>query len=156
HLGVSLSNGTINLLASAFYGGEGFSHNEITRIWVLNGVPRYMAPDDGTIKRERVTFGLRWLRDGRQMPDDWLGLPPTDVKLRAVAAELANQLIRDQFMEREKIVEALARDGLELDGDTLVDARPVDGPADEIAEEVARLFGKPELDVARNHYEQAQ
>lgn len=144
-------------MASAFYGGEGFSHNEITRIWRLNGVEGYMAPEDGTIKRERVTFGLRWLRDGRQMADDWLDLPPNDVKLRAVAAELATQLIRDGFMEREKIVEAFARDGLELDGDTLIDARPVDGPADEIADEVTRLLReRPELEVALNHYEQAQ
>jgi hypothetical protein len=155
---VSLSNSTVAFFSDVFYGGNGPTHADIDVIWNINGASRYVPADQDAIKRTRVLYGLRWLRDGRAFNDPWLeDLPPDDAKLRAVAGELANKLIQDQYVERNRIAEVLERDGLLLDGDRLVDARPVDGPADEIAQEVVRLFGdRPALAVARNHYEQAQ
>jgi hypothetical protein len=84
-------------------------------------------------------------------------LPPDDGKLRRVAAELANELLEGDDLERNRLEEVLAHDGLALQGDHLVDARPVDEPADAISAHVMQLFGeRPELDLARDHYEQAQ
>jgi hypothetical protein len=155
---MSLSNSTIALFSDAFYGGNGPTHADIDFIWNINGATQYTLPEAEAIKRNRVLYGLRWLRDGRPINDPWLAdLPADDAKLRSVAGELANRLVEGQYVERGRIAEALARDGLVLDEDRLLDARPVDGPADEIAEDVARLLGdRPELAVARNHYEQAQ
>jgi hypothetical protein len=156
---VSLSNSTIAFFSDVFYGGEGPTHADIDLIWNLNGASRYVpAEADGVIKRLRVLYGLRWLRDGRPRPDPLSrDLPPDEEKLRRVAAELANRLVQGLYVERGRVDEALARDGLALEGDHLVDARPVDEPADEISAEVTRLLGeRRELAVARRHYEQAQ
>jgi hypothetical protein len=155
---VSLSNSTVAFLASPFFAGNGPTHTTIDFIWRINGASTYTLPEAEANKHDRVLYGLRWLRDGRptddpRMPD----LPADDEKLRAVAAELIARLLEGGFLAEERLHEALARDGLDLDGDRLVDARPVDHPADEIAEEIARLLGnRPDLAVARNHYEQAQ
>jgi hypothetical protein len=144
---VSLSNSTIAFLAEPFFGGNGPSH-----------ASGYIVPEAEANKRDRVLYGLRWLRDGRPMDDPLVpDLAPDDGRLRTVAAELIVKLLEGEFVAEQRVSEALARDGLELDGDHLVDARPVDDPADQIAEEVARLFGERlELAVARNHYEQAE
>jgi hypothetical protein len=156
---VSLSNRTIAFFSDVFYAGNGPTHADIDLIWNINGAARYVpAEADGVIKRLRVLYGLRWLRDGRQVDDPGLqDLPADDEKLRRVAAELANRLVQGLYVERERVDEALARDGLALAGDHLVAARPVDEPADEISAEVTRLLGeREELAVARTHYEQAQ
>jgi len=155
---VSLSNSTVALLAAPFFAGNGPTHSEIDFIWRINGVSAYVLAEADANKLDRVLYGLRWLRDGRPMDDPWIAdLPPDDGKLRVVAAELATRLLDGGFVERDRLSEALARDGLVLEGDRLVEARPVDEPADEIAEEVTRLLGESEeLAVARNHYEQAQ
>lgn len=155
---MSLSNSTIAFFADPFYGGSGPTHADIDFIWNVNGAIRYVPAEADANKRNRVLYGLRWLRDGRPTNDEWLpDLPPDDVRLRRVAAELATRLLEGEWVERERLDEVLARDGLALERDVLVDARPVDEPADAISAEVTQLLGaRPELAVARNHYEQAQ
>jgi hypothetical protein len=74
-----------------------------------------------------------------------------------VAGELAAALVDAEAIDAARLADALRADGLVLDGERLVEARPVDEPADEVSDEVARMFGgHPDLAVARNHYEQAQ
>lgn len=137
----------------------GPTHRVIANIWERNGAGGYLRPEAETTKRDRVLYGLRWLRDGRPSDDpSWEpDLPPDDERLRTVAGELAAALVDDGAVDAERLADALLADGLVLDGDRLVEARPVDEPADEVSAEVARMFGeRPELAVTRNHYEQAQ
>jgi hypothetical protein len=155
---MALSNRTISLLADAFFAGAGPSHSTITSIWDLNGAGGYLRPEAEAYKRDRVLYGLRWLRDGRPSGDPWVAdLPLDEGRLHTVAGELAAALINREDVDAAALADALRADGLELDGNRLVEARPVDEPADEVSAEVARMFGdRPELAVARNHYEQAQ
>jgi hypothetical protein len=155
---VALSNRTISLLAGSFFAGAGPTHSAITSIWDLNGARGYLRPEAEANKADRVLYGLRWLRDGRPRVDPLVpDLPPDEGRLHAVAGELASAVVASGDIDPEALADALRADGLVLDGDRLVDARPVDEPADEVSAEVARIFGnRPELAVARNHYEQAQ
>jgi hypothetical protein len=155
---VALSNRTISLLADAFLAGAGPSHRTIDSIWELNGARGYFRREADANKRDRVLYGLRWLRDGRPSGDMWIpDLPPDEGRLHAVAGELAAALVDGDAIDATALADALRADGLALEGDRLAEARPMDEPADEVSEEVARMFGdRPELAVARNHYEQAQ
>jgi hypothetical protein len=155
---MALSNRTISLLAEAFYAGFGPTHRTITATWDLNGAGGYLRPESEATKRDRVLYGLRWLRDGRPSGDPRIAdLAPDEGKLRTVAGELAAALVDSASIDTTLLADALRADGLTLDGDRLVEVRPVDEPADEVSAEVARMFGdRPELAVARKHYEQAQ
>jgi hypothetical protein len=154
---MALSNRTITLLANPFWGGDGPTHKEITTIWELNGAGGYLRPEAEANKLDRVQYSLRWLRDGRPGIFPGPDLPPDENKLHAVAGELAAALIAANSIDGANLEDALRADGLALVGERLVAARPLDGPADEIAAAVARVFGeRPELSVARNHYEQAE
>ena len=155
---MALSNRTISLLADAFFAGAGPSHRTIATIWDLNGAGGYLRAEAEANKLDRVLYGLRWLRDGRPSADPWIpDLPADEGRLHTVAGELAAALVNDAAIDTARLADALRADGLVLNGDRLVQARPVDEPADEISAEVARMFGGgPELAVARNHYEQAQ
>lgn len=155
---MALSNRTISLLADAFFAGAGPTHRTIASIWDLNGAGGYLRPEAEANKSDRVLYGLRWLRDGRPS-DDFLvpDLPPDEGRLHTVGGELAAALVGAGAIDVAGLADALRADGLVLDGDSLVEARPVDEPADEVSAEVARMFGdRAELAVARNHYEQAQ
>jgi hypothetical protein len=125
-VGVALSNRTITLLADAFFAGAGPSHRTLDRIWELNGAGGYLRPESEANKQDRVIYGLRWLRDGRPSGDPWSSpdLPPDDVRLRAVAGELAAELVATDAIDADALGEALRRDGLALHGDRLVDAEP--------------------------------
>jgi hypothetical protein len=155
---VSLSNRTISLLADAFIGGAGPWHSTITSTWELNGAGSYLRPEAEANKRDRVLYGLRWLRDGRLIDDPFpIALPPDEEKLHAVAGELAAALVGSGSIDEAALADSLRADGFVLDGDRLVEARPVDEPADEVSADVVRMFGdRPELLVARTHYEQAE
>jgi len=155
---MALSNRTISLLADAFFAGAGPTHRTISSIWDLNGAGGYLRPETEAIKTDRVLYGLRWLRDGRPTSDFFVpDLRPDQERLHTVAGELAATLIDAEAIDQDSLSDALRADGLELDGDRLVEARPVEGPADAVSAEVARIFGdRPELGVARNHHEQAQ
>jgi len=156
---MALSNRTIALLADAFFAGAGPSHRTIASVWELNGAGGYLRPEAEANKLDRVLYGLRWLRDGRPSDDPpWVpDLPPDEGRLHTGAGELAAAMIDSEAIDTERLADALRADGLVLDGERLVEARPLDGPADEVSAEVSRIFGeRPELAVARNHYEQAQ
>jgi hypothetical protein len=156
---VAVSNRTISLLAEAFFAGTGPPHSSITMIWTLNGAVDYLRPEAEANKRDRVLYGLRWLRDGRPSEDHgWTpDRPPNQEKLHAVVGELAAALVAADATDEDALANALRADGLILDGDGLVEARPMDQPADELSGELARLFAeRAELAVARNHYEQAE
>jgi hypothetical protein len=154
---VSLSNRTIAMLADAFFGGAGPSHARIDAIWDLNGATAYLVPEAQGNKQQRVLYSLRRLRDGLAR-GGWDGdLPPNEATLHRVAGELAATLVDGQYIDVGQLEEALARDGLALHGDQLVEERPRDAPADDAATRTLRIFGdRAELAVAKNHFEQAE
>jgi hypothetical protein len=150
---VALSNRTLALLAQPFEGGDGPSHSTIELIWTSADAIDYL-PAEGN-KLNRVLGGLRALQGG--LPAGPLGAPlaPDDEKLRLVAGDLASRLMASNVVDADALEAAFARDGFQLDDD-LTPVRPPDEPADRLAAHVLSLFGeRPELDVARNHYEQA-
>jgi uncharacterized protein YutE (UPF0331/DUF86 family) len=151
---MSLSNRTIGLLAAPFEGGNGPSHSTIDLIWTTADAADYIG--DGN-KLDRVLFGLRYLRDGRPEREFAPELPPDDKKLQAVAEDLANRLLQYEDVDRERLDEALASDGMMLDErGRLRSVRPKDAPADRLGVYVGELFGKrDEFKVASRHFEQA-
>jgi hypothetical protein len=154
---VSLSNRTIALLADAFFAGGGPSHRTIESIWRLNGAGAYMLPEAEANKQDRVLYGLRWIRDGLHRGGWDPDLLADEARLHAVAGELASALVDGGNVDVGQLEEALARDGLALEGDRLVEGRPRDESADEAADQALRMLGEhDELAVARNHFEQAE
>lgn len=151
---MSLSNRTIGLLSTPFEGGGGPSHSTIDLIWTAADAAEYLAEGN---KLERVLYGLRYLRDGRPERADAPELPPDEKKLVAVAEDLANRLLQYEQVDRERLDEALASDGMLLDDKGhLRSARPHDEPADRLEAYVTDLFGgRDEFKVARRHFEQA-
>jgi hypothetical protein len=151
---VSLSNRTIGILAAPFESGAGPSHSTIDLVFA--DAVDYL-PQEGN-KLERVLYGLRRLRDGvpsRYSPDN--ELEPDEKKLIAVVEGLADRLLQYQYIDRDRLDEALAADGLHLDERGHIrSARPQDEPADRLQAHVTDLFGsRDEFKVARRHYEQA-
>jgi hypothetical protein len=142
------------LLALPFEGGAGPSHAAVELLFDASDAADYLP--EGT-KLDRVLYGLQYLRDGRPGDMPWEDLPADEDRQHSVAADLANRLIDANLLDPARLEEALERDGLSLVGDRLAEARARDDPADRLAAHVLGLFGdRPELRVARRHYEQAQ
>jgi hypothetical protein len=153
HACVALSNRTLALLARPFEGGTGPSHATIELIWTSADAFDYL-PTEGN-KLERVLGGLRALQLGGRSADGRT-LEPDEARLRHVTAALSARLMAVGLVDPDALEAALARDALALRDDDLAPVRPPDEPADRLAEHVLGLFGgNDELDVARNHYEQA-
>jgi hypothetical protein len=145
------------MLADAFFGGAGPSHARIDAIWDLNGARAYLVPEAEGNKQQRVLYSLRRLRDGLARGGWDPDLAPDEGRLHSVAGELAAALVDGQYIDAAQLEDALARDGLVLQGDQLVEERPRDEPADDAAARTLRIFGDPaDLAVARNHFEQAE
>lgn len=151
---MGLSNRTLALLARSFEGGEGLSHATIELIWTSADAIDYL-PVEGN-KLNRVLGGLRALQRGVEARGWDTALEPDEEKLRLVAGDLSARLMASRLIDPEELEATLARDGFALDDDDLTTVRPPDEPADRLAAHVTALFGeRPELHVARNHYEQA-
>jgi hypothetical protein len=154
---MSLSNRTIAMLADAFFAGAGPSHATIDAIFDLNGAGAYLVPEAEGNKQQRVLYSLRRLRDGLARGGWDPDLPPDEARLHTVAGELSSALVDGAHIDGDQLEQALARDGLVLQGDRLVEERPQDEPADDAAARTLRIFGdRAELAVARNHFEQAE
>lgn len=151
---MGLSNRTLALLAQPFEGGGGPSHATIDLIWTSADAFEYL-PAEGN-KLDRVLGGLRALQSGWRAESGKRALRADDEKLRLVVADLSVRLMTPGLVASDGLEAAFARDGFALDQTDLIVVRPPDEPADRLATHVLALFGeRPELDVARNHYEQA-
>ena len=151
---VGLSNRTLALLAQPFEGGGGPSHSTIDLVWSSADALEYM-PGEGN-KVNRVLGGLRALQRGVRSAASNEALPADDRKLRLVAGDLSARLMASHLVDADALEAAFARDGVELNDADLTSVRPPDGPADRLSVHALGLFGeRPELEVAGNHYEQA-
>jgi hypothetical protein len=151
---VALSNRTLALLTQPFEGGGGPSHTTIELIWTSADAFEYLPPEGN--KLDRVLGGLRALRSGRTAGPGTQALRGDDEKLRLVASDLSARLMASGLVDADDLEAAFLRDGFGLDDEGLTSVRPRDEPADRLATHVLDLFGeRSELDVARNHYEQA-
>lgn len=152
---VALSNRTIAQIAGCFSGGSGPSHSTIDLVFTAGDADDYLVRVGGN-KMDRVLYGLRYLRDGAPATDKGPALLPAPARLLAVAADLATRLIATGDLDADVIEGSFASDGFTLDGTSLQGGRVTDEPADKLAEHVRRVFGeRPELAIARRHYEQA-
>jgi hypothetical protein len=150
---MALSNRTLALLAQPFEGGGGPSHSTIELIWTSADALEYLPPEGN--KLSRVLGGLRALQRGARAEPGKAPLVADDEKLRLVTGNVAARLMASGLVGADPLEAALARDGFQLD-DNLTAVRPPDEPADRLATHVLGLFGEHlELEVARNHYEQA-
>lgn len=153
-LRVEFSNRTLALLAKPFEGGEGPSHSMIELIWTSADAFAYL-PHEGN-KLNRVLGGLRALQRGVPAGPRGTALPADEEKLRLVAGDLSARLMASGAADADALEAAFARDGFRLDAQDLSAVRPSDEPADRLSAHVLGLFGeRDELDIARNHYEQA-
>lgn len=154
---VALSNRTLALLAKPFEGGGGPSHSTISLIWSSAGADDYLIPEEEANKLNRVLSGLRTLAHGRRRRGGQPALEPDEDMLNFVVADLATRLMLTGLVDEEELEAALNRDGVRLDGNALKPVRPVDEPADQIANLLDDMFGtRSDLDDARNHFEQAE
>ena len=151
---MGLSNRTLALLAKPFEGGEGPSHSTIELVWTSADAFAYL-PQEGN-KLDRVLGGLRALQRGIPAGAGGVALPVDEEKLRLVAGDLSARLMASGAADADALEAAFSRDGFHLAADDLSAVRPSDEPADRLATHVLALFGeRNELDIARNHYEQA-
>jgi len=116
---------TIARLAQAFEGGGGPSHNSIDQLWIGEDAFDYL-PSEGN-KADRVTCGLKALRDGRGPALGQPELPPDHAKLRRVANELAEKLIVEGLVDEADVAEALADSATETE--QAAPTRAADAPA---------------------------
>lgn len=149
---MAISNRTVALLAAPFQGGGGPSHGQLDLIWTSADAADYL-PDEGN-KLERVLQGLRNLRDGGAAGTR--PLLPDHARLRVVVGDLATRLMVHGQVNADELDASLANDGLAVVEGQVAAVRPVDEPADRLAEYVAEVFGdRDDLSVARRHFEQA-
>lgn len=150
---VGLSNRTLALLAQPFEGGGGLSHATIELIWTAADAFEYL-PEEGN-KLDRVLGGLRALQAGRRAELGRAAIKPDEEKLRLVAADLTARLMASGLVNADGLDAAFARDGFAIDDADLTAVRPPDEPADRLAAHLVGLFDeRPDLEIARNHYEQ--
>lgn len=116
-----LSTQTIAALAKPFDGGSGLSHSNIELLWASADASEYL--DDGGNKLDRVLGGLRALRNGRATSTTGSALPPDHEKLRAIASDLATQLIARGMVDPDSVAEALEDEPASPEPDT-----PATGP----------------------------
>ncbi len=149
-----VSNRTLALLAAPFQGGDGPSHGTLELIWTAADAFDYL-PSEGN-KLERVLGGLRGLRDGLPGTLRGEGLPAAHDNLRTVVADLSTRLMAQELVDVSQLEASLANDGFVVSGHDLAETRPADEPADRLSSYLEEVFGeRPELAVARNHYQQA-
>ncbi len=143
---MALSNRTLALLTKPFEGGNGPSHGKIEWIFAAAGAEACLPAEGNKLKR--VLGGLKALQADASDPFN----RSAGKRLREVVSELALMLMQEDEAGADKLDAALAKDGLAAyEGD-----EPKDEPADRLATFLLDLFGdRPDLAVARRHYEQA-
>jgi hypothetical protein len=143
---MALSSRTLALLTKPFEGGNGPTGSTIEWIFAAAGADTYL-PADGN-KQQRVLGGLRALQVVASDPFN----STAQKQLKDVVSELTVRLMEENDVDEKKLDAALAKDGLSA----YESEEPKDEPADRLATFLLSLLGdRPDLDVARSHYEQA-